>query len=70
LLIYNIGRWLACDFWQARMASTSNQETFAVESMNGRVVFDVLRQVRTPSCGHVHVKYSSGSYSRKMQGQV
>jgi len=52
------------------MASTSNQETFAVESMNGRVVFDVLRQVRTPSCGHVHVKYSSGSYSRKMQGQV
>jgi len=28
------------------MASTSNQETFAAEGMNGRLVFDILRQVR------------------------
>ncbi|KAF5833190.1 DNA polymerase family B-domain-containing protein [Dunaliella salina] len=32
---------------QSRMASTSNQETFAAEGMNGRLVFDLLRQVIT-----------------------
>lgn len=32
---------------QARMASTSNQETFRCSNLNGRLVFDVLRQVDT-----------------------
>lgn len=31
---------------QSRMASTSNQETFRAEGLSGRVVYDVLRQVR------------------------
>jgi hypothetical protein len=28
------------------MASTSNQETFRAEGLSGRIVYDVLRQVR------------------------
>ncbi len=30
---------------QSRMASNSNQETFRCDNMDGRVVFDILRQV-------------------------
>ena len=38
---------------QARMASTSNQETFRAE-LEGRLVFDILRQVRLHGCWHTH----------------
>lgn len=32
---------------QSRMSSTSNQETFKVENADGRIIFDVLRQILT-----------------------
>jgi hypothetical protein len=39
---------------QSRMASTSNQETFRAQGLAGRLVLDVLRQVRCCGCSLLH----------------
>ncbi|KAF8067421.1 POLD1 [Scenedesmus sp. PABB004] len=43
VVMYNVA-WVKS---QSRMASTSNQETFRAEGLQGRMVLDVLRQVLT-----------------------